>query len=76
VWRSGRVGGGGGMGTSSWRPGLGVGRCGMWNSQRVDREEDKVWTVKKKLMSKLKRKNILVALVWGYGKSKGACSSS
>jgi hypothetical protein len=32
--------------TFSWSQGVGR-RCGMWNSQRVDWEGDKVWTVKK-----------------------------
>jgi hypothetical protein len=27
--------------------GDGVGKYGMWNSQRVDQEEDKIWNVKK-----------------------------
>jgi hypothetical protein len=41
------------LGISSWRQGwsggVGVtGRwCGMWNSQKVDWEGDKVWTAKK-----------------------------
>jgi hypothetical protein len=36
----------GGMGTLTWRQV--VGRCGMWNSWRVDQEGDKVCIVKKK----------------------------
>jgi hypothetical protein len=32
-------------------------KCGMWNSQRVDRDGDKVWTVKKSLKNKNKIKN-------------------
>jgi len=27
-------------------------RYGMWNSQRADQEEDKIWTVKKKIFFK------------------------
>jgi hypothetical protein len=35
--------------TSLWRWDGGRGRrYEMWNSQRVDQEEDKIWTVKKK----------------------------
>jgi hypothetical protein len=33
-------------------------RYEMWNSQRVDLEEDKIWNVKKNILNKiLKRKN-------------------
>jgi hypothetical protein len=44
--------GGGEVGTSSWRQGR---RYGMWNSQRIDQEGDKTWSVKKDEI-KLKRK--------------------
>lgn len=33
-------------------------RCGMWNSQRVDRERNKIWSIKKKI--KLKKKKSLL----------------
>jgi hypothetical protein len=33
------------VGTSSWRQGAGR-RYGMGNSQKVDQEEDKIWSVK------------------------------
>jgi hypothetical protein len=45
------------MGASSWRQAVVGKRCGIWNSQRVDREGDKVCTVKKKKKKKeLKKK--------------------
>jgi hypothetical protein len=31
-------------------------RCGISNSQRVDLEGDKIWTVKKKRLNKIKNK--------------------
>jgi hypothetical protein len=36
------------VGTFSWRWEVG-GRYGIWNSQKVDQEGDKIWTVKKKI---------------------------
>jgi hypothetical protein len=49
------------MGTSSWRQGWGwkgVGRrYGMWNSQRVDQEGDKIWSIKKLLNKNKKQTN-------------------
>jgi hypothetical protein len=40
------------VGTSSWRQGLGR-KYGMWNSQRMDRERNKIWSLKK-----IKKKSI------------------
>ena len=34
-------------GTSLWRQQEGGRRYGMWNNQRVDQKEDKIWSVKK-----------------------------
>jgi len=41
--------GGGGVGTSSWRQGRVCAgrRNGRWKSQRVDWEENKIWSIKK-----------------------------
>ena len=41
------INGGGGVGTYLWRQGAGR-RYGMWNSQRVDQEINKIWSVKQK----------------------------
>jgi hypothetical protein len=45
--------------------GWGVGRrCGLWNSQKVDQDGDKVWTVKEiKKFYKKKKKNFLKMLL-------------
>jgi hypothetical protein len=46
----------GGVGTSSWRLGR---RYGMRNSQRVDKEGDKDWTLRKESNKKMKLKKTI-----------------
>ena len=45
-----------------WRGHIGgVGRTyGMGNSESVDQEEDKIWSVKNKILNKIKRKESLL----------------